>query len=195
MQRGHKLSGGLIAIMVSTLTAAWAATNQVYVAFDVETTGLGPRTHRIVEIAAVRFTCDAELACWSRLVNPGRPIPASAEDVHGITDAMVRDAPAFASAYNEFTMFIADATLIAHNAPFDLRFLRAEALTCNRPFVTNQVIDTLRLARKLLPGRKSYALEQLTNDLQLPTGPHHRALADARHTMELFRRLAPKPSE
>lgn len=188
------LASGLTALLLLIVPTHASGTNRVFVAFDIETTGLQPERCRIVEIGAVKFTGSTVLDQWKSMINPGRPIPERSRAVHGITDAMVADAPTFAEAYPQFRTFVGEATLIAHNAPFDLGFMRAEALRLELPALTNSVIDTLPLARSQYRNLRRHSLEALVAELALPDGGHHRAAADAAHVMALFNRLQSEAS-
>lgn len=165
-----------------------------FVAFDLETTGLDAARERIVEIAAVKFRNRTFLEARSWLINPGTPVPEDSARVHGISDALLESAPAFPSVYPDFCGFIRGCVLVAHNAPFDVRFLLAETRRhrLERPGV--RVLDSLALARRWYAGQESYRLPRLVESLGLPEGGFHRALADAHHVMHLFthgsRRLA-----
>jgi DNA polymerase III epsilon subunit len=167
-------------------TPAQPVGSVTFVAFDLETTGLSAKNGRVVEIGAVRFRGNEVLGQQRWLVNPGMPIPENAQRVHGITDAMVADAPAFPDAYREFLTFIGEDVLMAHNARFDMRFLAAEAERHGMPQPTAPVIDTLAVARARLPGLSSYRLEDLVSTCQLPTGSFHRGLDDAAHLKSLL---------
>lgn len=157
-----------------------------FVAFDFETTGLYPASDRIVEFGAVRFAVGRELGEFGLLANPGRPIPAGASEVSGITDAMVAGAAAAEQILPEFMAFVGDAILVAHNADFDAAFLRAELDRAGMPPMGNLIIDTQVLAQKAFPGKKSYALQSLVEMLGIPANTAHRATDDARQCMRLF---------
>ncbi len=164
----------------------------IFVAFDTETTSLQPAAGRLVEVAAVRFTAAGEiLSEFSSLVNPGEPIPASARLVHGITDEMVADAPApEAAVLRLLEEFRGEQVVgVAHNAPFDMAFLMmALARSGQRP-PEFPVIDTRLMAREMVPGMTSYALEQLAHYFRIAAPQHHRALPDARTAMAVFLEL------
>ncbi|MGH7730295.1 MAG: 3'-5' exonuclease [Candidatus Eiseniibacteriota bacterium] len=156
------------------------------VAVDTETTGLSPSEgHALVEVATVAVVDAAIGETWSSFVRPGRPIPADASAVHGITDTMVADAPQPGSVAAELRGRCGDATLVFHNAHFDLPFLIALLREAGQTPLFNPVIDTLGLARGLgEPGGKS--LGTLAARFGLPVETRHRALGDARLTALLF---------
>ncbi len=169
------------------LRAGGAATPApAFVAFDLETTGLSPKADRIIEIGAVRFGPAAPAQSWSTLVDPGIPIPLAVQRLCGLTDADVRGAPAAAVAVAELAAFADGAMLVAHSAAFDLAFCAAvdPARFAQRPCV-----DTLELARIVLPDAPSHALGELAGALGLGHDRPHRALSDAETTGRLLEHL------
>jgi DNA polymerase III epsilon subunit family exonuclease len=163
----------------------------VFVAFDLETTGLYAHRHRIVELGAVRFRMDGtELGRYSQLVNPGRRMPPDATAVNGITDAMLRHQPSLGNVLPEFLKFCGppQTILIAHNASFDLGFLRRAMAELALPPLAHRVVDTLLLAQVVLPGWRNYKLETLAAALGA-VPPQHRSLGDALAVMHVFREL------
>lgn len=161
--------------------------NMVFVAFDVETTGFSPKNDRIVEIGAVRFRGNGEIqSATNWLVNPGMPVPFQATEVHGITTEMVAGAPAFKEIFPQFSAFCGDGILLAHNAPFDSGFLRAELERAGIPAPAFLVGDTLPLFRRWFPLAGSYSLEALSSHLGLTADVNHRGGADAVCLMNVF---------
>jgi DNA polymerase III subunit epsilon len=158
----------------------------LFVAFDLETTGLFAGVDRIVEFAAVVFGPDGVVDAVQRLADPGMPISADASRVSGITDDMVRGAPPVADLLPDLLAFLARGTPVAHNAPFDAGFLRAALQDAGLPGPAVPILDTRGLARQAFPGRRSYSLENLVRDLHLRTDGAHRALADAHACRLLF---------
>lgn len=163
---------------------------QPLVVLDTETTGMSPAEgHRLVEVARVTVAGGAIGETWSSLVRPGRPIPADAARVHGITDAMVAGAPAPAEVAHALRPACADLPLVFHNVRFDLPFLVELFRAAGEPPLWNPVVDTLGLARGLFgPGNNS--LGELAAALGLEAGTAHRALGDALTTARLFVALA-----
>jgi DNA polymerase III epsilon subunit family exonuclease len=154
-----------------------------YLALDLETTGLSAEADRVVEIGAVRFDGEGqELERFERLVNPGRPMPRSAQAVHGISDADLAEAPSVGEVLPEFLEFLgepAESMLLAHNARFDASFLGGELARVGLGSSGYVVVDTLPLARRRLPHLRDHRLDTLAHELGLdPHGPH-RALADS----------------
>lgn len=157
-----------------------------FVAFDFETTGLHPATDRIIEFGAVKFRDRRVLGSFDVLVNPGIPVTPDALSVSGISEEMLASQPAVEQALPDFLEFIRESVLVAHNAPFDMSFLRAALELAGRADVPNTVIDTQVLAQKAYPKLKSYSLQNLIAELHLPQGNAHRALDDAVMCKDLF---------
>jgi DNA polymerase-3 subunit alpha (Gram-positive type) len=182
--------GKAVCILAASLVTAAAGALQIpkttFVAFDVETTGFSGKKGRIVEIGAVKFRGDEVIEKQSWLVNPGIPIPPMSQRVHGITDDMVTNAPAFKEVYPQFSEFIGDAVLVAHNAGFDIRFIEAETRRNQLAPPDNDVIDTLKLSRKRHPELKGHGLESLSRHFSLGNDIFHRGLMDAVHVKNLF---------
>lgn len=152
-----------------------------FVVFDVETTGLNNATDMITEIGAVRLENGEEVAAFSQLVNPGRMIPPKVVELTGITDGMVRDCPTIEEVAPAFYEFCRGAVLVAHNAAFDVGFMKrafAPLGGLNAP-----VLDTLALARNQYAGQiKNYKLGTICKFLGISLKNAHRAVHDARAT-------------
>lgn len=158
---------------------------------DTETTGLSPLNgDRIVEIGAieVRQRCIQRERVFHHYINPGRPIPAEVVRIHGIDDAKVRDKPCFAEIAAEFLAFIEGATLVIHNAAFDLGFLMHELRAAGLPDIRHvPVIDTLQLARQRHRGQRN-DLDTLCDRYGVHRGHRqlHGALLDAELLAEVY---------
>ena len=163
-----------------------AAGERIYVAIDLETTGLDAAGDSIIEIGAVRFQGGRELERFDQLVKPPKPIPPRITQITNIRNSDVADKPTIEQVSAELLAFVGSdvAAVIAHSATFDIGFLRAAGIDFHRP-----VYDTLELAQLLLPGLASYSLHELCQALGVGETPNHRALQDALATAELFRRL------
>lgn len=159
---------------------------RVFVALDLETTGLDANRDAIIEIGAVRFQGARITHRFSTLVNPQRPIPLRIQQLTGIRTSDVVAAPTLAQIAPELLTFVGSevAAVVAHNAGFDLGFLRAAGLNLQRP-----ALDTFELATILLPMRASYNLGELCRQLEIPLADAHRAAADAEATALLFVQL------
>ena len=158
----------------------------VFVAFDIETTGLLPGVDRIVELAGVAFQGDAVLSTFEQLVDPGIPIPGEASRINGITDDMVKGMPTVAETLPGFLAFLRRGTPVAHNAVFDVSFLWADIEAAGTAAPVGPVLDTRGLARRAFPGRYSYSLGNLVRDMGLPVDGAHRARNDAQACRLLF---------
>ncbi len=154
-----------------------------WIAFDLETTGLMAESDRVVEIGAVRFDQDGNpLAHFERLVYPDRPMSASAQAIHGISDAMLAGASPARRVLPDFLDFLGDPTttvLLAHHAVFDSRFLGHELDRAGLSIPAHLVIDTLSLARRKLPDWPDHRLSSLSRGLDLGEESNHRALGDS----------------
>jgi len=157
---------------------------------DLETTGGSPGASRITEIGAVRLEGLVVVDRFSMLVDPGRPIPAHITGITGIDDELVRGAPPIDVALPAFMAFAGHDVLVAHNAPFDLRFLNYERRRLIGDYFQNAWLDTLVLARRLLGTRvERHDLATLAHWAGAPVTPCHRALADAEATASVLARL------
>ncbi len=150
-----------------------------FIAFDLETTGLSAQNDEIIEIGAVRVRDGELLDEFQAFVDPGRHLSQQTTDLTGITDAMLRDAPGLAEVLPKFLEFCGDAPLSAHNADFDVGFIRT---ACERLGIDYRPVslDTLVLAQHLLPDLGRYKLNLVADALKLPDFNHHRAVDDAR---------------
>lgn len=159
----------------------------VFVAFDTETTGFSPGNDRLVEIGAVRFRGDGEvLAVTNWLIHPGMEIPFQAERVHGIGNDSVANAPDFQEVFPQFETFCDGGLLLAHNATFDVGFLRAGLHRAGMQPPPLQVADTLKLFRRWFPQAASHSLEPLSLQLGVQGETYHRAVADSFHILRIF---------
>jgi DNA polymerase-3 subunit epsilon len=161
-----------------------------FVAFDIETTGFLPRVDQVVELAGVRFADGKPVATFSKLINPKISIPASAIQVHGITNEMVTAQPAIDEILDEFADFCGNDPLIAHNAPFDAEFLKADIAKFESKAPAGVILDTCAMSRKVIQGCANYRLGTLVSHLKIPVdGQFHRAEADARFCGVIFTHL------
>ena len=156
-----------------------------YVVFDIETTGFSPSKDRIIEIGAVKVTDGKITEKFSTFVNPRIPIPFEIEKLTGITDAMVLDAEDITAVLPKFLEFCGDAVLVAHNASFDVNFITKNAERMGI-IIEPTVLDTVTLARQLLPNIGRYKLDTVAKALGISLANHHRAVDDAGATAEIF---------
>lgn len=158
-----------------------------FVVFDLETTGAKAPPCRITEVGAYRVKNGKIVGEFQTLVNPERPIPPFITGLTGISDEMVRDAPRFAEIANGFLDFIGDSVLVAHNAPFDMRFLNHEIGLIYEDYrLMNPCLCTVQLSRKLLPHVENHKLKTVAEYYSVSLVNHHRASADAYATAEIF---------
>ncbi|TMV51583.1 PolC-type DNA polymerase III [Paenibacillus mesophilus] len=150
-----------------------------YVVFDVETTGLSVTTCHMIELAAIKMTEGKETGRFTSFVNPRRKIPHHITQLTGISDEMVADAPNLAQVMKEFIRFIGDSVLVAHNAGFDIGFIRQALRESGLPDFDNPVLDTLELARALYPKLKNHRLNTLADLCKVELNNHHRAIDDS----------------
>ena len=187
---GQKVIWGMEAYFVNNTASALYGECPGYmngeaVVFDIETTGLSVQNCRMTEIGAVKIKDGQVLDTFNTFVNPETPIPEEIVKLTGITDAMVKDAPSEAEALKAFFDFVGkrsdtggEVLLIAHNADFDTGFIRAASVRCGYEF-KNPYLDTLALARFLLPDLKNHKLDTVATHYNLGDFNHHRACDDA----------------
>lgn len=173
--------------------------DDIYIVFDIETTGLSPERETITEIGAVKIMDGEVVNTFSRLINPKREIPPQITELTGITNEMVKDAPTIEEVLPEFIDFCGRRnsvknTIVAHNAKFDTGFIKAEIERLNSMADDDEkkvsfdypVIDTLELSKELFPNEKSHKLDLVCERLGVSLENHHRALDDAKATAEAF---------
>lgn len=171
----------------------------IYVAFDTETTGINPIVAKLVELSGVMFRGTGEvIQTISLLIDPEIDIPQEVIAIHGITNEMVQGMPTCREAVPQFINWLHSAPLpapqtmpllVAHNASFDLGFLQVALAKSGQSLPPNPVIDTLSLARKLLPGPLNYKLKTLVEYIGVEEGTYHRAEADSFHVRSLLLRI------
>lgn len=162
-----------------------------FVVFDLETTGLKPTTEEITEIAAVLVREGEIRDSFQTYVNPHKPIPPEITELTGISDETVADAPDLPEALDKFFAFLGDRVLVAHNAGFDLSFLKA---ACKRLEIEREFtyIDTLEMSRIMLPHLNRFKLNILAKELQVGPFEHHRASEDAAVLARIWIKLLEK---
>lgn len=156
-----------------------------FVVIDVETTGLSARNDSIIEIGAVKIRKGEIVETYTSFVNPNMHISEDITQLTGISDDMVKDAPTIEQILPQFIKFIGNSVIVAHNAMFDLGFIRHAAEKTGLD-INNIVLDTLELCRKLIPGLKSYKLGNLAEHIGLDMQNCHRALDDSILAAKLF---------
>jgi DNA polymerase III epsilon subunit family exonuclease len=169
-----------------------------FVSFDIETTGLSPFTAKIVELSGVKFKLrDGQFTEFSTLVDPECTIPAQVTAIHGITNKMVAGKPKIAEVIPKFFDWVGPnhVVMAAHNASFDVSFIKFAIARYQLSVPKHHVIDTLSLARRLLHEMPNYKLSTLVELLGLTYGDHHRALADSHHVRTLLQHISKTTEE
>src|SRR5699024_10909096 len=160
-----------------------------YVVYDVETTGLSAVYDRIIELAGVKVKNGEIIDRFESFANPHHPLSQTTIQLTGITDEMVQDAPEIEDVLKDFYEWSKDCIFVAHNAIFDIGFLNAGYKQIQYEKVSNPVIDTLELARFILPELKNHRLNTLCKHFDIELTQHHRAIYDAEATGYLFWKL------
>ena len=164
--------------------------DQDYVVFDIETTGFSPVKNNIIEIGAVKVQHGKITDHFSTFVNPREPIPYRITQLTSITDHDVMDAPTIETVLPEFLEFSKDCVMVAHNASFDMSFIRENAARqhLERAFT---VVDTVGIARILLPNQAKHTLDACAKTMGVSLENHHRAVDDAEATAQIFEKFLP----
>ena len=156
-----------------------------YIVLDTETTGLDPDDgHKIIEIGCIEIlNRNITNNTFHKYINPNREIDIEASKVHGLTNNVLKDKPVFEDIYPEFREYISNSPIIIHNAPFDVGFLKKEhtEISTSDDFLNNEIIDSLKLARKISPGKKN-TLDALCERYSVDNSDRtlHGALLDAK---------------
>jgi len=166
----------------------------MYAIVDIETTGGSARLEKITEVAIYLHDGNELTGEYATLVNPERNIPYFITNLTGITNEMVEEAPRFYEIAKDIVELTEGRTFVAHNARFDYSFIRQEFKSLGFNFKRN-ILDTVSLSRKLLPGHRSYSLGNICKDLRISINGRHRATGDALATVRLFEILIKKDRE
>lgn len=163
------------------------------IVLDTETTGLDPQAgHRVVEVGCVElFNTVATGRTFHAYFNPQMPMPAGAQEIHGLTDEFLADKPLFAERVEEFLEFISDAQLVIHNAQFDIGFLNAELERAGKARLLNAYVDTVTVARRKFPGQRA-SLDALCDRFGIDNSNRtkHGALLDSELLAEVYLELS-----
>ena len=160
-----------------------------FIVFDLETTGLNPSQHQIIEIGAIKFKNGKKIDEFNSFINPGVKIPAKIKEITGINDRMVKDAPGLKEVITDFIDFAGDGVLVAHNADFDYGFIRTALENLEIEKADYTVLDTLGLSRAVVKDSKNHKLNTLAKYFGVNLENHHRALDDAAATAEVLTNL------
>lgn len=159
--------------------------SQEFVVFDLETTGFSNINDKITEIGAVKIRDFEIVDRFSELVNPEKDISYRVQELTGITNEMVKDKPTIEEILPKFMEFVGDDVLVAHNADFDTGFIMQKCKEQGLEY-KNKKVDTLMLARIMLPNLKRYKLDKVAKEVGVQLLNHHRAVDDAEATANIF---------
>jgi len=161
-----------------------------YVVIDVETSGLHPEEHKIIELGAILVEAHCITERFSLLVRPQKAITSQIEEITGITNAMLqKEGVEISLAMQQFIAFLRDLPVVSHNVDFDYSFLRKACAICNLPLLSNRSIDTLTLSRRKIKQVDNYKLSTLATHFAIATTQIHRSLADCEITYQLYEKL------
>ncbi len=160
-----------------------------YVIFDIETTGLSVTYDTLIELAGIKIKNGAILDKFSELIDPKRDISPFTQNLTSITNQMVKGKKFLKEVLVDFEVFAEGCILVAHNADFDLDFLKHNYQNFGITNKINPSIDTLILAKVLLPNKRRFSLDKLCKEFKVPLLQHHRAIDDAEATSEVFLHL------
>jgi len=160
---------------------------------DFETTGLYPYNgDRIIEVGIVRGTPDKILKTYESFINPEILIPENVTKINKITNKMVETAPLIADKIDEMLNFMKNSVIVAHNLSFDLSFLNFQLQKMNREKVDHWLLDTIKVAKILVPGLENYKLSTVIKALNIKNKNSHRALADTEATAKALQAMIAK---
>lgn len=168
--------------------------DETYCVLDIETTGISKLTEKITEFGIMKIKNGEVLDTFECFVNPEKPIPERVVEVTNITDEMVKDAETIDKVLPKVLDFIGDSVVVAHNASFDVGFIKENARKLNLKF-NNTYIDTLALAKELFPNFKKYKLGIIAENLNIKVDVAHRALADVETLVAVFKVMLEKLEE
>ena len=160
-----------------------------YTVVDLETTGLDPRIDSIIEISALRVRNGNVVSDFSRLVNITCELPAFISKLTGITAEMLEEAPSLECVIRDFSAFLGEDIIIGHNVGFDIRFLMSAYANHLGENMQNSYVDTMRIARRAIPGMQHYRLSDVSERLQVECSGAHRAERDCTITHECYQKM------
>lgn len=157
-----------------------------FVCIDIETTGLSPAYEDIIEVAAIRVENKIITDTFSETVNIHRPLPPFITALTGITDKEIRASNSYENVLTRFCSFVGGDILLGHNVNFDVNFLYDKCLDKTGILFENDFVDTLKIARKLLPQLKHHRLDDLAEYYNIPPRTLHKALGDCEMTVKCY---------
>lgn len=160
-----------------------------YVVLDLETTGLDQEWDEIIEISAIKFKNDLEIARLTYLIRPSFPVDEFVSDLTGITNEMLESAPPISEVLSEVIQFLGNSILVGHNVNFDVNFLYDSSLKILNTPLNNNFVDTLRISRRMFPDCKHNRLSDLIVRFGIGTDVAHRAECDVLQTHACYMKL------
>ncbi len=155
----------------------------IFVAIDVETTGLSPFANELIEVSAIKYDGNKKIDTFSTLIRPKVQIPYYITKITGITNDMVKNAPEVEEVMPELIRFVGDSAIVAHNANFDYKFIQNYS---NNSFTKNKVIDTVPIGRKLYPELPNHKLGTIARHIGITEDGFHRAEFDCECCAKIY---------
>lgn len=155
----------------------------IFVAIDVETTGLSPFANELIEVSAIKYKGNKKIDTFSTLIRPKVQIPYYITKITGITNDMVKNAPEVEEVMPELIRFVGESPIVAHNANFDYKFIQNYS---NNSFSKNQVIDTVPIGRKLYPELPNHKLGTIARHIGITEDGFHRAEFDCECCAKIY---------
>lgn len=157
--------------------------SNIFVAIDVETTGLSPINNELIEISAIKYNGNKKIDTFSTLVKPKMPIPYRITEITGITNDMVKNSPQIEEVMPNLVEFVGNSPIVAHNANFDYKFIQNYS---NGSFSKNKVIDTVQIGRKLYPELPNHKLGTIAKYIGITEDGFHRAEFDCECCAKIY---------
>ena len=157
--------------------------SNIFVAIDVETTGLSPIDNELIEVSAIKYDGNVKLETFTTLIKPKVKIPYYITNITGITNEMVEDSPYVEEIMPKLISFIGTNTIVAHNAQFDYKFIQNYS---NNAFTQNKVIDTVPIGRKLYPSLPNHKLGTIAKHIGITEDGFHRAEFDCECCAKIY---------
>lgn len=155
----------------------------IFVAIDVETTGLSPFANELIEVSAIKYEGSKKIDTYSTLIKPKAPIPYYITKITGITNDMVKNAPQIEEAMPQLVDFVGNSAIVAHNANFDYKFIQNYS---DNSFSKNKVIDTVPIGRKLYPELPNHKLGTIAKHIGITEDGFHRAEFDCECCAKIY---------
>ncbi len=157
--------------------------NKIFVAIDVETTGLSPVANELIEISAIKYDGAKKVDTFCTLIKPKEKIPYYITNITGITNDMVKNSPSVENVMPQLIEFIGDSPIVAHNANFDYKFIQNYS---NYSFSKNKVIDTVAISRKMYPELPNHKLSTIAKEIGITEDGFHRAEFDCECCAKIY---------